>query len=303
MKNNPKVLIIKHGSLGDIFMALDAINSIQKHFNSNNIYFCTTKFGKKTLLELDLGFNLKFIVDDRKKNPILLFFLLYKLITHNFDYIIDLQNSKRTCFYIYFLRFFKKKYINSTCRFANYRFIPPIHGTQHVKIGLEKQLEILNIKKKKIYFGETKINKNKIALIVPGSSATGILKRWPLEKYNELMKKLIGVGYTCYVIGGEEDLELKQMLLKDEKIVDLIKNSPWKKVIELSLSSSLAISNDTSNMHLISNLGCPTIAIMKDGPLTISNSPYNELSFTFVNKNIKNINVENVFLKAIEIAR
>ena len=68
-----KVLIIKHGSLGDIFMSLDSINSVCSHFGEN-VYFCTTASGKKVLM--DLGFNFKYIVDFRSKNPLVFIYTI-----------------------------------------------------------------------------------------------------------------------------------------------------------------------------------------------------------------------------------
>lgn len=296
-----KVLIIKHGSLGDIFMSLDSINSIRSHFGKN-IYFCTTTSGKKALI--DLGFNFNFILDFRSKNPLKFISILYNIIKEDFDYIIDLQNSRRTCAYIAILNFFKKSIISSTCPSASHRYTPPPHGTHHVSQGLKEQLKIINIKTKK-YIENITHNKNHIknhsVLIVPGSSIRGKHKRWPIEYYNELIKKFLEINFNCFIIGGDEDLDISSKIIQHSKVHNLIGSSPWKKVIKLALNANIAISNDTSNMHLISNLGCPTIAIIKKGPMVISNAPSNDKSFCFVDSDIFKIKPNAVFKKVQEI--
>ncbi len=298
-----KVLILKHGSLGDIFMSLDSINSIKIQYD-NNITFCTTKPGKKALIEL--GFNFDFLIDERSKNPIKIIKIIYNFIKGDFNYIIDLQNSKRTCIYIFILSFFKKIIISSTCTFANYQYNPPPHGTQHVSQGLKKQLEIIDIKTFKyrpIVKNVASSVESRLALIVPGSSIKGKIKRWPIEYYNELIKEFIKINFDCFIIGGDDDLDLNDKIIKHDKVHNLIGFSPWKKVIALASTAKIAISNDTSNMHLISSLGCPTIAIMKKGPLTISNAPNNSNSFCFINADISQIKPIEVLKKAHEIVR
>ena len=296
-----KVLIIKHGSLGDIFMALDSITSIHTHFG-NNIFFLTTSSGKKVLEDLDFKFN--FIIDSRSKNPVLYFKNIKKLISENFDYIIDIQNSKRTCSYIAILKLFRKLTISSTCLFATHRYVAPPHGTHHVSQGLSEQLRILNIKTTK-YKPKIKksIKQKSSVLIVPGSSLSGKHKRWSYKHFNELIEYFLDINFDCFVIGGDDDLDLKNKMKKHPNVFNLIGLSPWRKVIELSLNANLAISNDTSNMHLISGLGCPTVAIMNEGPLNVSNSPNNEFSLCIKNADINQIKPNEVFKRAKKIAR
>ena len=45
-KNINKILVIKHGSLGDIVFALEAMFSIRNHFKKSNIFLLTEKNSK-----------------------------------------------------------------------------------------------------------------------------------------------------------------------------------------------------------------------------------------------------------------
>ena len=93
------ILIIKHGSLGDIAQACGAIQDISEHHKNDQIYLLTTK------LYFDLFKKNPFIhdviLDKRlsKFNLIYLYFLMRKLKKLNFQKVYDLQNSSRTKFY------------------------------------------------------------------------------------------------------------------------------------------------------------------------------------------------------------
>ena len=101
--NMPKVLIIKHGSIGDIFMSLDSVKAIQKNYS--DITLLSTNSGHRIFDDSD--FNFKKIIDNRRG-----FFntckILFRIISQKFDIVIDLQNSKRTSGYALILRVFSK---------------------------------------------------------------------------------------------------------------------------------------------------------------------------------------------------
>ena len=93
------ILIIKHGSLGDIAQASGAIQDISENHKNDRIYLLTTKayldvFKKNPFIH-------EVILDKRlpRYNLIYLYFLMRELKKHNFSKVFDLQNSSRTNFY------------------------------------------------------------------------------------------------------------------------------------------------------------------------------------------------------------
>ena len=93
------ILIIKHGSLGDIAQASGAIQDISENHKNDRIYLLTTKaylevFKKNPFIH-------EVILDKRlpKYNLIYLYFLMRELKKYNFLKVFDLQNSSRTSFY------------------------------------------------------------------------------------------------------------------------------------------------------------------------------------------------------------
>ena len=93
------ILIIKHGSLGDIAQASGVIQDIYENYKNDQIYLLTTKpyfdLFKKNPFIYDV------ILDKRlsKLNLIYLYSLMRKLKKLNFQRVYDLQNSSRTKFY------------------------------------------------------------------------------------------------------------------------------------------------------------------------------------------------------------
>ena len=93
------ILIIKHGSLGDIAKACGAIQDISENHKQDEIHLLTTKpyfdLFKKNPHISDV------ILDKRlsRLNLIYLYSLMKNIKKYNFSKVYDLQNSSRTAFY------------------------------------------------------------------------------------------------------------------------------------------------------------------------------------------------------------
>ena len=93
------ILIIKHGSLGDIAQASGAIQDISEFHKEDDIYLLTTK----PYFELfKRNPHLKEVILDKRLsrfNLIYLFLLMRIIKKYKFVKVFDLQNSSRTSFY------------------------------------------------------------------------------------------------------------------------------------------------------------------------------------------------------------
>ncbi|MDB3942492.1 glycosyltransferase family 9 protein [Candidatus Pelagibacter sp.] len=93
------ILVIKHGSLGDIAQACGAIQDISENHKGDQIHLLTTKpyfdlFKKNPHIS-------NVILDKRlsRLNLIYLYSLMRNIKKYNFSKVYDLQNSSRTAFY------------------------------------------------------------------------------------------------------------------------------------------------------------------------------------------------------------
>jgi len=282
-----RVLIIKHGSIGDIFLSFDSVKAIQKKYS--DVTLLSTNTGHKIFDDLD--FNFKKIIDNRQ-GFFNTFKILFRIISQKFDIVIDLQNSKRTSFYLLILKLLSNSISNGTSFFASKRY-QKINLKEHVKEGLKNQLSILDIQVDGVVDKHQRNIKQQV-IIVPGSSKEGFYKRWDISNFNSLMKYLSSKNISSYVIGGVDETDLSKLIPENEFIHNLINKSPWKVVKSTALESIVAISNDTSTMHYISSLNVPIIALMKKNSYSVRNAPTSKNSIVIAKKNINDISVEEV---------
>ncbi|MDB9765191.1 glycosyltransferase family 9 protein [Candidatus Pelagibacter sp.] len=93
------ILVIKHGSLGDIAQSCGAIQDISENHKDDQIYLLTTKPYFDLFKKNPHIFNV--ILDKRlsRLNLVYLYSLMRSIKKYNFSKVYDLQNSSRTAFY------------------------------------------------------------------------------------------------------------------------------------------------------------------------------------------------------------
>ena len=93
------ILIIKHGSLGDLIQANGAIEDISNSFKDSKVFLLTSRPYVEFMS--DCPYIDGIIMDKRlpRWNLFYLFNLKKQLSRYSFTHVFDLQNSKRTKFY------------------------------------------------------------------------------------------------------------------------------------------------------------------------------------------------------------
>ena len=97
------ILIIKHGSLGDLIQANGAIKDIKKFYKNRKVFLLTSKSYAIFMSECTY---LDGVIIDKRLPRWNLFYLqsLKKVLSkYNFSKVFDLQNSRRTKFYEKFI--------------------------------------------------------------------------------------------------------------------------------------------------------------------------------------------------------
>ena len=136
-----RVLVIKHGSLGDIAFSLPIMHSICVHYPNVSIDLLTEKKYFNFLSKANY-FN-SLTEDNRSNNIIITISLLIELLKRKYDLIIDLQNSSRTSYYHLFFRIFSNVRICSSRKFSHIKYSIPIQGTETTTQGLFNQIKLL----------------------------------------------------------------------------------------------------------------------------------------------------------------
>ena len=261
------ILIIKHGSLGDIAQACGAIQDISENHKDDQIHLLTTKPYFELFKKNPFIHNV--ILDKRlsRFNLIYLYQLTRILKNFSFQKVYDLQNSSRTTFYKNIL-FPKSKFDTwSSSETTLPSNIPKVEFNKNPVLDrfdhqLKKSgLNTLNTIKPDFSWACTNIDniKNNYDLkeyivLFPFCSAHLNIKKWPYyNKLIELIKSKYNDKYKIVVAPGPFEIkETKDInaisILDNEKILDISQLS------SLIKDSSFVVANDTGPAHISAHL-------------------------------------------------
>ena len=294
-----KILIIKHGSLGDIVFSLPVMHSIySRYFNCKIDILTEKKFFN--FLEKTNYFNC-LIEDNRSENLFSIIKLLNRLLKKNYDLIIDLQNSTRTSYYHLFFRLFGKSLISSSRRFSHLRYYIPLQGTETTTQGLFNQIKLLNIKESKdINFNWLKVDLDKRyesqnVLFIPGASKKGRYKKWDSFKFGEIAQYCEKMNYQICIVGTNYDKKSAlHIISKCKKIINCIDKSPPEIIYSIAKKSKLIISNDTGPAHIAALSGRNILWLLNDNKIAKANIDNKSTNFKILGNNINDITTNEV---------
>ena len=268
------ILIIKHGSLGDIAQASGAIQDISENHKDDRIYLLTTKpyfelFKKNPFVN-------EVILDKRlpKYNLIYLYFLMREIKKHNFSKVFDLQNSSRTSFYRNILFPKSNKDIWSSTRTTLPEDITKEKFDKNSVLNRfdhqlkETGLNTINTLKPNFSWACSEINEikkkynlKKYILLFPFCSPHLSIKKWPY--YNDLIKLIKSKFRTEYEIvtapGPNEIEDAKKFDAKS--ILDNDKALNISQLTTLIKDSSFIIANDTGPAHIAAHVGAKGLTL------------------------------------------
>jgi|TARA_B110000114_G_scaffold50678_1_gene53805 ADP-heptose:LPS heptosyltransferase len=268
------ILIIKHGSLGDIAQACGAIQDIFENHKEDQIHLLTTKPYFELFKKNPFIHNV--ILDKRlsRFNLIYLYLLMRTLKKLNMQKVYDLQNSSRTKFYK-----------NILLPKANFRSWSSSETTLPIDVSKEEfdknpvlnrfehQLKNSNLNTLNVMtpdFSWSCINIENIKsenqlkeyiVLFPFCSAHLDIKKWPY--YNELIKLIknkFNDRYKIVVAPGPSEIA-------DAKNIHAISILDQNKALNISQLSSLIkessfiIANDTGPAHMSAHLGSKGLAL------------------------------------------
>jgi len=298
------ILIIKHGSLGDLIQANGAIKDIKEHYKNSKVILLTSKAYSIFMSECPYVDG---VLVDKRLPRWNLFFLhnLRKLLTrYNFTHVFDLQNSNRTKFYKNYL--LSKPIWSSTETALENNQKKSDFNKKPVLDRMEVQLKKSNISTKHIKNIDLSwaiedlsrlikqyCNSDYI-LMFPFCSKKHKNKKWPF--YKDLVSKIKQEFKNKYAVllapGPNEVNEAKNLNAK----VVLFENQPLdiKRLISLIYYSKFIISNDTGPAHIASHLNKNGLALFGSHTsakkVSIENSNFKAISV----ENLKNLSIETV---------
>ena len=299
------ILIIKHGSLGDLIQANGAIKDIKNFYKNRKVFLLTSQ--PYAIFMSECPYIDGVIIDKRlpRWNLFYLHTLKKNLQRYNFSKVFDLQNSNRT-------KFYKKFIINKEVEWSSSETVLE-PGQKKSDFDKDPVLERMELQLKKSGI-ETEFTRNvniewaikdvsrlikqyannEYILLFPFCSKKHQNKKWPYFK--ELIVKLkqdYKNKFPILIVPGPN--EIKEANTLNAKVVTDNQNPvDLKTLISLISNAKFILANDTGPAHIASHLDKAGLVLFGShtSARKVSIENYNFKALTV--KNLKDLNVDTV---------
>ena len=299
---NKGLIIQTRPGVGDLCMFLPYIHQIKEH-NKDFAFTLVTKkrTAAKQILKYDQSINQIVYLEDETivttKSKINNFFKLLNFIKkNNFSKIYIMHFS------IFWFLLAKISGIKNIYKYGILKKNVDIYLNALEQNKRWLQDPNLSSQTKIVYPQNNSKNNNQIII---GIGSSGPTKKWPIENYIELIKKINDRNIKFYLAGGNNEIE-NQIA---NKIINEIKENRIESLCSLSIeeimpiinSSKLYIGNDTGFMHLSAGLNIPAIGLFGDTPL--SYAKYNKNILPIIPENFKTVGHGSMAMNQITISQ
>ena len=298
------ILIIKHGSLGDLIQANGAIKDIKNFYLNRKVFLLTAQ--PYSIFMSECPYLDGVIIDKRlpRWNLFYLNNLKKKLLKYNFSKVFDLQNSSRT-------RFYKKFIIKNSAWSSSETILEP--GEKKSDFDQHPVLDRMEIQLKKSGI-DTEFTKNidldwanedisrllkkytngEYILLFPFCSTKHKNKKWPYFK--ELILKLkqdFKNKYPILLAPGPTEVE-EAIKLNAKVVLDNSRSITIKTLVSLISHAKFIIANDTGPAHIASHLDKKGMVLFGSHTTAkkVSIENFNFKALTV--KNLKDLDTETV---------
>ncbi len=258
------ILIIKHGSLGDLIQANGAIKDIKNFYKNRKVFLLTSQ--PYSIFMSECPYLDGVIIDKRlpRWNLFYLNNLKKKLLRYDFSKVFDLQNSNRTKFY--------KKFLIKNIEWSSSETIlepgqkisdfnnEPVLDRMEIQLkksGIETEF-IKNIDLSWAINDVTRLKKqyanNEYILLFPFCSKKLPHKKWPYFK--ELifrLKQEFKNKYPILLAPGPDEID-EAIKLNGKVVLDNNKAVNIKTLVSLISNAKFIVTNDTGPAHIASHL-------------------------------------------------
>ena len=300
-----KVLVIRHGALGDLIQALGPMQAIRRHHPDAHL-IALTGSPFQDLLRAS-GWFQEVWVDDR---PSLLqvgawISLIRRLRSAGFDRVYDLQTSPRTAWYFRLLGSPKPEW-SGVASGGSHPHDNPARVEMHTVDRQAEQLRLAGIPDvppPEVPWLDAGIRRfdlpDRFALLVPGGSRHRLAKRWPAARYADLARTLAGRGLVAVVAGTADEADLARVIATAAPgTIDLTGRTSIPELAGVARRAALAVGNDTGPMHVTAAIGCPSLTLFSAESDPARCAPRGSRVATLRRTNLADLTVDEVWSEA-----
>lgn len=292
-----KILIIRLGALGDFIQSFYPFAAIRHHYPHAEITLLTTapfvELAKKSP-----WFD-HVLVDDKPS-----WFNLYGLMQlrkkiQGFDYIIDLQTSRRSTRYF---RLAGQQRGSAIASMATDRHDTENRNDLHTFDRQKDQLSKAGIKDYPVldlawFLSETidlSIDQP-YGVLIPGCSARRLEKRWPVQYYGEIANQCLEKGLIPVIVGGNDEGEIARQLLQScPQAVNLVGKTNLFQLGYLMKHAQFALGNDTGPMHIAGLVGKYSVVLFSSASNPALTAPRGNHVKILYEADLRNLSVKKV---------
>lgn len=261
-----KILFITLSNIGDVVLTLPVLDYLRRNFPQAKIsVICGVR--PKELFENNPHID-SLIVYDKHVHYSQKLKLFNNLRREKFDLIVDLRNS------------FLGAILPTRFRTSPFLMIPRyiqhmkdrhLYRVKSLRLGNELAKPVdktFNIARADEEFMKKILQENNIReddrLVVVSAGARSDSKKWPKEKFVQLISKLINeLSVKIILVGDKGDIALNQAIANELKnqVLDLSGKTNLSALAALMKKTNLLICNDSAVMHIASYFDIPIVAI------------------------------------------
>jgi len=277
------ILVIKHGALGDLVLALGPLQAIRAHHPDARITLLTTKpyaAFMRACPWIDEVWE-----DARPKawQPGRVLALTRRLRAGRFARVYDLQTSRRTGWYIRLMGRPRPEW-SGIARGCSHPHADPGRDRLHTLVRQRDQLRVAGIARvppPDLAWADADVRHlgvaEPFALLAPGSAAGRPAKRWPAGRFCALAAWLARQGMQPVLVGTAADADaLTAVRSACPTALDLGGRTTLAELAALARRARLAVGNDSGPMHVAAVAGCPSLVLFgpaSDPALTAPRGP------------------------------
>jgi len=263
-----RVLVIRLGALGNMVLSLGPFDAIRRYHCQAAITLLTTAPYAEWMASSP-HFD-RLWADGRPAwwDAPGWFRLRRQLLAGRFDRVYDLQTSARSSRYFHLFPRSARPQWSGIAPGCSHPDCDPARDHLHDierQAGQLRQAGIPEVPDADLSWSGGDITRfglpASIALLVPGSSAHRLAKRWPARHYGALARALATRGLAPVVLGSAAERGLAGEIAEHVPVLDLTGQTDFGQLASLARAAKLAVGNDTGPMHLIAAAGCPSLVL------------------------------------------
>ncbi len=322
MPDQKRILVIKHGALGDIIKATGLFFAIRCHHpDAHHILLTTPPFVE---LARQSAYFDDIWIDHRSSlwRPDRWVRLRHRLIKAAFHRVYDLQGSQRTGLYFRMIpASVRPEWMHATAiptlfeptaHASVFKAIRPqlfrlpassgIGGSALPDLGwLDAQTDDFTLHlpdrlSQTAKQGQSPLKSDQgYVLLMAGCSRHRSVKRWPAESYGRLANALVSQGVLPVLIGTYADQSaIEHICDLCPQARNLCGLTTIAQLAALARGARYAVANDTGPAHLAAVVGCPILVIFSDQSDPVFSAPCGPCVYVIKDRDLAELSAEEV---------